>query len=342
MKWTNENRLRLQVYRRDHETRSILSLYLRTLDGTALPPFAPGQYIAVYPPSGGSLPARPGIYSLSDAPGTGFYRISVKRVENDGGPHCSIWLHDMALLNSTLEVSLPDGSFVLPAEESPVVLLSAGIGITPVLSMAKHLAASGFGGRVLVLHGVANSHALAFARELNELRRQAVTTALWFSQPLPSDIKGQHFDFSGRIQLEAMAAKLPAGANYFVCGPPAFLSAMRAQLAGLSIPPRNIHTESFQLDAAIQLAPLQKPSTVKFARSGLETQWTGQHPNLLVLAEKSGLNPPYLCRLGQCGQCESLVLSGSVTYPEDPTAQSRFGGDFICLARPVGDVVLDI
>lgn len=88
--------------------------------------------------------------------------------------------------------------------------------------------------------------------------------------------------------------------------------------------------------------PVERPAKVTFARSGVEAAWDGRHPSLLVLAEASGLNPPYLWRLGQCGQCESVVLSGSVTYPEEPMANRRFGGEFICIGRPGGNLVLDL
>jgi ferredoxin len=81
---------------------------------------------------------------------------------------------------------------------------------------------------------------------------------------------------------------------------------------------------------------------VTFARSGVAAVWNGEHPSLLVLAEQYRLQLSYLCRLGQCGQCESVVLSGAVSYAEEPVAQPRFGGEFLCQARPVGDIVLDV
>lgn len=342
MKPSNTTKLHMQVFQRNQESESILSLYLRHPSGDPLPAFTPGQYISISPAQNANLASRPCIYSLSDAPSPSHYRISIKRVEDDGAPHCSHYLQDTATVGSFLEVSQPAGSFVLPVNPSPLVFLSAGIGITPVLSMAKHLAAQGLQDRVLFLHATTNSRTLAFASEVEELRQKGVQTTLWFSQPLPTDNKGQNFDFSGRIRLEALTTPLPPAAHYFLCGPPEFLLNLKAQLAELAIPAERIHSESFQPSPEIPPAPVDQPSKVTFARSGVEAKWDGQHPNLLALAEASGLQPAYLCRLGQCGQCEAVVLNGSVAYPEEPLARPRFGGEFICIARPMGDLVLDI
>ncbi|MET9231692.1 MOSC domain-containing protein [Lentzea sp. NPDC003310] len=299
------------------ESPSITSFHLA---GDDLPHALPGQYLTVRVPGGVRS------YSLS----ADSYRISVKR---DGV--VSTWLHDHVKAGDTLEVAAPRGEFVLRPGDEPVVLLSAGVGITPVLAMLHALKDTGR--EVWWVH-TTRSADHAFEGEVRRLG--------------PVHLLVHHSD-EGRLTRADLEA-LPAGASAYLCGPEAFMADMRAALADLGFDPARVHTELFGTRGAINpgitgaaTVPPHQPArqgtgpAVTFARSGL-TVAAREDESLLDLAEACDVPTRWSCRTGVCHTCVTPVLSGTVANAPEPLEPPAPGNALICCARPETDLVLDL
>lgn len=312
--WEGFRPLRVEAITR--ESTSIRSLHLAG-DG---PRPGPGQYLTVRTPAGVRS------YSIS----ADSYRISVKR---DGV--VSTWLHEHVEVGDTLDVAAPRGDFVLRPGAEPVVLLSAGVGVTPVLAMLHAL--EGTGREVWWVHTTRSAdHAFA-----DEVRGLAPTHSLI------------HFSDHGRLTAEALKG-LPANASAYLCGPGAFLDDMRTALVGLGLDPARIHSELFGTRTAINpgvtgavAVPPHQPSPrgtgpqITFARSGLTVAWRGD-ASILDLAEACDVPTRWSCRTGVCHTCVTPVLSGAVRTEPDPLEPPAPGSALICCAQPETDLVLDL
>lgn len=242
------------VDRKVPESDVITSFYLRPVDGGALPPFKPGQYITVkidHP----TTPTAPRNYSLSDRPGVGHYRISVKREPSPtaGTPAglVSNYLHDHIEIGSTLEVGPPCGEFTLdPAQagDRPVVLLSGGIGVTPLLSMLKSLAHHRADTPVYFIHAARNSRVHALASEARELATEHpnIHTHFRYDAPLANDLTQGHCDSTGLIDRALLDELLPSNdAEFYFCGPKPFMVGLYRNLTDWGIEESRIHFEFF-------------------------------------------------------------------------------------------------
>jgi ferredoxin-NADP reductase len=273
-------------------------------------------------------------YSLSGLPGSGHYRVSIKQEEKGLG---STYLRTRIKPGSNLEVSAPRGSFTLRSGSEPVVLLSAGVGATPVLAMLHALAAEKSSQPVWWLHGARNREEHPFRNESRALLQELKygRSYIQYSRPGPSDQKG--IDFRCRR------------------APPAFLQELTADLAAWGVPADRIHTEIFgTLDA---ITPGMKAGTysphlpaepaglgpqVSFARSGLTLPWNAKYQSLLELAEACDVPVRWSCRTGVCHTCETALIAGDVKYDPEPLDPPAKGGALICCCRPRGEVVLDL
>src|SRR5690606_24652960 len=212
--------IRMRVLRKTPETAdgSVCSFLLAPVQQPA-PTFLPGQYLTIHArPDGEGAPVQR-CYSLSNAPGEGVLRISVKRV---AGGRASPWLHDGVAAGDVLDVGAPAGAFHLTDDETPVVLVSGGIGITPMMAMLEHLHATHPARRVVFLHGCRNGREFAFAARLRELAASQPSLRLhrWFSAADDADVQGRDYDHAGRMDAHSVAACLPAGlVDVFLCGP---------------------------------------------------------------------------------------------------------------------------
>ena len=330
---------RLRVTRVVPETDAVSSIYLAAPDGTPLPPARPGQYLTVRV-SGAGTPAPVRNYSLSSAPNAGHYRISVKRE-----PHGTVsgYLHTHP--PADLDVAAPRGDFVLSAGDGPVVLMSAGIGVTPVLAMLHQLVADQSKREVWWLHTARDKTQHALAAEAHHL-----LTALPHAH--------EHVFYTsatGRPDTAALEAlDLPADATAYLCGPDAFMAAMTAALRNVGV--SAVHTELFGSRGPInpglvgkdRPAPHQpggEPGTgpeITFARSGLTVRWRSTQRNILDLAEACDVPTQWACRTGVCHTCGTPLLTGEVTYDPDPLEPAPPGEALICSAKPVTDLVLDL
>lgn len=337
------------------ESEEICSLLLAAPDGSPLPAYRAGQFLPIQLSLPGHTRPLRRTYSLSDYPAAGalprHYRLSVKREPAPPGQAVppglvSTALHDQLEPGDTLQAMAPSGSFVLESEApGPLVLISNGVGITPLLAIAKASLQAAPQRPLWFIHGCRNSRYQAFADELLALRQQHPTAFhlhLAYSRPLPHD-RGC-FQSEGHLDAGLIAQLvLDPAATYYLCGSPPFLAALLQGLRQQGVPEAAIRRESFagrpRLAGGAAAPPAGAGCLVHFQRSGCSAVWSGTDPEqtLLQLAEQADLQPPYSCRAGVCGTCRTTVLEGDVDYPSEPTAAAPSGTALICIARPAGD-----
>lgn len=330
------------------ESATIRSFHLMPDDGAGLLPHLAGQHLPIRLQLPGTDKPLMRAYTLSVAPSENFYRISVKR---DGA--VSRYLHDHLHTGDTLEARAPAGDFTLDASEPrPAVLLAAGVGITPMLAMLRHLIYEGARKQRLrptFLFQSARSKAeRPFVRELDQLlaaAHDAVKLVRVLSQTADAQ-PDVDYDFAGRIDMALLSRVLPFNDyDFYLCGPPQFTQALYDGLRALNIADDRIHAEAFGpsslqrtndiVKEAKPLLPIATQSVpVKFMDSLKEARWTPDTGSLLELAEARGLSPAYSCRAGHCGSCKTKLLQGAVTYPTPPSAQVADDEVLICCARP--------
>ncbi|MFJ5520469.1 MOSC domain-containing protein [Streptomyces griseoluteus] len=339
------------------ESRSVFSLRLAAADGSPLPAARPGQFITVKVRPGGEAPPLVRSYSLSGEPGTSTYRISVK-VEPHGAASNALRAHVRA--GDRLEAAAPRGTFCLADGDNPVVLLSAGVGATPVLAMLHALARDRSTRQVWWLHGARDGTEHPFARESRDLIASLpdARAAVYYSKPTSADRLGVDYAAAGRLSPELLRGlALPTDADAYLCGPAAFMEGVTAALVDLGLDAARVHTEIFGSGAAITPgikgtaaapAPHQPPGPagagpqVSFARSGLNVPWDDTRDSLLELAEACDVPVQWSCRTGVCHTCELALMSGAVDYAPEPVEPPGEGNILICCSRPAGEIVLDL
>ena len=342
----------------DHESVDVLSLTMQNPDGHPLPTALPGQYVVVrLQRTAGGSPLLFRSYSLSGPISTERYRISVK-IEPNGA--AGTYLRKHIRVGDTLDVSSPRGSFILQSGERPVVLLSAGIGATPVLAMLHALASARSTRQVLWLHAARDQQHHPFAAEVRRLML-ALThgrSYVCYSTPASRDKMGEDFDAIGHLSRSVFdEVGVPREADFYVCGPTRFMAEMKESLANLGVEPEQIHVEIFNggesmtpgvVGAAPRAPHVPKDDTntgplVSFARSGLAAHWKASaYQSILELAEACDVPVRWSCRTGVCHNCESGLISGSVNYQPDPLDPPAEGNVLICCSQPQDDVVIDI
>jgi len=346
----------LTVTALDRESDSVVSVRLADPGGTALPSPRPGQFLTL------RLNAVPGArpllrsYSLSGAPDAGSYRISVKREAHGAG---SQFIHTRVRPGDLLETAAPRGTFVLQPGDSPVLLISAGVGATPVLAMLHALAAGASGRDVWWLHGARNKAGEPFAEESRSLLAALARghRHVCYSRPAPGEVPGRDYQTAGRLSASVLAGLgLPRDADAYICGPAAFMAEISAALVDLGIDGARVHTEIFGAApsstpgiAAAAARPPHPPAgepgdgpEVAFARSGLTVRWDRGYGSLLELAEACDVPVRWSCRTGVCHTCETDLLSGTVSYAPDPIDEPASGSTLICCSQPSGDLALDL
>ena len=347
---------RLAVTAITRESESVISIRLEDPDGARLPAAHPGQYLTVrVRPDERRRPLLRN-YSLSGPPGAPFYRITVKR-EHHGV--VSGHLHTRLAVGDRLDVAAPRGTFILDRTHAPVLLISAGIGATPVLAMLQALAEQRSDRRIWWLHGARSSRDHSFAAEGKALLAALpnVSAHVYYSRPGPDDVEGRDFDVRGRLTASALAVVDPPwDAQAYLCGPTPFMEEMSAGLAAVGIDASCIHTEPFGpapgLTPGLAASPARAPHppagepghgpTIEFARSDLAVRWSSGHGSLLELAEACDVPVRWSCRTGVCRTCETTLIGGDVEYSPEPVEPPADGSALICCSRPRGDVVLDL
>jgi ferredoxin-NADP reductase/MOSC domain-containing protein YiiM len=341
----------------DQESADVVSVSMRHRDGQPLPAALPGQYVVLRLRNAGGGTSMFRSYSLSGPVSTESYRISVK-IEPNGA--AGAYLREHVRLGDVLDVSSPRGTFFLQSAERPVVLLSAGIGATPVLAMLHALAEARSTRQVMWLHAARDREHHPFADEVRRLMPGLVhgRSYVCYSRPGPGDRIGEDFDATGHLSQSVFDdVGIPQGADVYICGPVRFMADMKAALAAFGIPPERVHVEIFNgaesmtpgiIGAATRAPhpPADDADTgplVSFARSGVAAHWKASaYQSILELAEACDVPVRWSCRTGVCHNCESGLVSGAVAYGPEPLDKPADGNLLICCSRPIGDVVVDL
>lgn len=326
------------------ESASIRSLHLEPADGRGLIPHRAGQHLPIRVTPAGAAAPLVRSYTLSTAPSDGHYRISVKR---EG--RVSTHLHGLAE-GDLIEARGPAGGFTIDAAvRRPAVLLAAGIGITPLLAMLRHLVHEGGRTRhlrpVWLFQSARTRQERAFDAEiaaLVEAGQGKVRLVRVLSARDGGDATAH--DATGRIDMALLQATLPFGDyDFYLCGPPGFMQSVYDGLRGLNIADARIHAEAFgpaslarSVDAGAPppIPAAAEPVRVVFATSAKEARWQPGDGSLLELAEARGLNPAHGCRSGSCGTCRTRILEGAVTYAAPPSFVAAEGEALLCRAVP--------
>jgi ferredoxin-NADP reductase/MOSC domain-containing protein YiiM len=344
----------LQVTKVVPETMTVTSIYLAAPDGHRLPAARAGQYLTIRITRAGQ-PAPVRSYSLSSAPDSGTYRISVKRE-----PHgiASTYLHHELRPGATLDVAAPRGEFVLDACITPALLISAGIGVTPVLSMLHDLASQHSQREIWWIHCARTSHEHALAAEAHTLlaslpnaHEHVFYSAATSHESSPAPAA------PGRLTKDTLRGLgVPADADAYICGPAGFMTDIQDALTAVGLDSSRIHTELFAalpsinpgLTGQTRPAPHQPAGTpgtgplVTFARSGIATPFDTGKRSVLELADACDISTRWSCRSGVCHTCTTPLVSGTVSYDPTPLEPPAQGEVLICCARPDTDIVLDM
>jgi ferredoxin-NADP reductase/MOSC domain-containing protein YiiM len=344
----------LEVTATHRESQTVRSITLADPDGAPLPPWRPGQSVAVRLSREISDETLIRNYSLSNWPGAGKYRISVKRETNGVA---SSYIHSHIGEGDILEIAAPRGAFFLTDAETPVIMISAGVGITPVLSMLHTLAETGSPRQVWWLHAARNPSQQPFAVEsralLNRLSNRHIR--IFYSRfesadQLPAKTERGHLSAAVIARLG-----LPRTGDVYLCGPTSFMADVRAGLVKAGFEHAHIHTEIFGATAALTPGiaatavpphtpdgPTRSGPLVQFARSGITTPFGPPATSLLEFAEECDVPAQWACRTGVCHNCETALISGTVDYTLEPLEPPAPGNILLCCSQPAEPVVVDL
>jgi len=352
--------IELEVVKVEPEGELIKSFYLRRPDGKPLYSWEPGQFLPIRV----TIPGQPlamRTYTLSTASNPDHYRLSIRR--HDGDAIVSQYLHANAKAGFRLEAMAPRGRFVLShSSDRPAVLVSGGVGITPMMAMAEHIVAEGKRtGKfrpVYFVHGAQNGKVHAFGKQIRELAstHPEFKTHFCYSRPADGDVLGKSHDTQGVVSIDTIKKLLSFGDyEFYLCGPTGFMKSLYDGLTAMGIPSDRIFYESF--GPATVLKPEVQPKTagrqikvtneavaVRFQKSGTGGEWSAGRGTLLEFAESLGLAPKFSCRSGICGTCTTGIVEGAVDYLEDPVAPRGANEVLLCCSvpRPGTNVVLDL
>jgi carnitine monooxygenase subunit len=340
----------LEIFQVEPESEIIRSFYLRRPDGKPLDPWIAGQFLPIRV----TIPGEPQpvlrTFTLSTTPNPDHYRLSIRR----GGEHSLVsrYLHESGKPGLRLEAMTPRGKFVLAAgSERPVVFVSGGVGITPMVAMANQIVEDGQkSGKfrpVWFVHGTNNGRVHAFGRHVRDLAaaHPAMRVHIRYSQPDSSDRIGVTHDGEGHITVGVLKQLLPFDDyDFYLCGPPPFMQSLYDGLSGIGVRRERLYYESFGSGTALK--PEAKPEAVRsaqhaagmvpvrFAKSSVTAEWSHDKGTLLELAELVGLAPVFGCRSGICGTCATRITMGAVDYVEEPLVPRGAGQVLLCCSVP--------
>lgn len=353
---------KFKCVRKEKESSVITSFYFAPLDDGVMPEFLPGQHIPIQITLPGQLEPLRRAYSLSNRPGEDVIRISVKRELPPA--MASSYLHDHVEVGSVIEMRAPAGRFVLNEESTrPVVLLSAGVGLTPMVSMLDHLVASKSERRIWYFHGTHSGREHAMRDHVRQIaqKHENVRAHVCYGHPCEGDIPGRDFDSEGRLSVQVLKSTLPwDDYEFYICGPTQFMKMMAEGLMENGVRPDRIRWEAFSADKPDIVVPGEAASdrpakargdsavevagdtVVEFRRSGKIVGWEQGCESLLALAEANGVAVRSGCRAGECFTCAVRIISGDVSYVKELEEAPDEGSALICSAVPRGKLVLDL
>lgn len=341
------------------ESKTISSFYLSPEDGAPLPPYTPGQFLTFKLRIPGF--SRPAIrtYSLSDSPHRTEYRISVKRESHPLDPGIvsgSTYFHDQVEPGNRLMVAAPRGDFFLdPDGQTPLVLLSGGIGMTPMISILNDIVDSVRKRRVWFVHGTRNGLHLAMSEHLRRIAAEndQISVHIRYSRPRLEDVQGRDYDGTGHVTVDLLKQLLPdKDMDFYLCGPPPFMHSLIKGLWEWGVSESRIRVEVFGPETLTLegTRPKGRPTgevrpeeqyEIVFSQSGITAQWNPESENLLNFAEEQGVFPDFSCRAGICQTCGYPLLEGEVEYDFEPLAPPYPGQVLLCCTRPKSNLVID-
>ena len=345
------------VTRKVKESEEITSFYLQPEDKGEIPTFQPGQFLTIQL----EIPGQPKpiirTYSLSDySELQNFYRLSIKREPSP--PELDVpaglasnFMHDQVQEGSVIPAKPPNGTFILDVRSRlPAVLISNGVGITPMISMAKAATQLNPDRPIWFVHGAKNGQFHAFRDEITGVAAQNPNLMIHFAYSRPQAEDAGHYHSTGHVTTELVRSLVSHEAEYFLCGSPPFLASLREGLKDAGVPESRVFFESFMKagnvipdSSSSEVSNGQEGAEITFDQTGKTATWMANSTNLLDFAEANDLNPPYSCRQGICGTCICKILDGEVEYVETPTAEIEEGSVLICIAKPkTAKVVLDL
>jgi len=346
----------LRVSRKARESSNVISLVLEPIDERPLTEALPGQFVVLRLSPAPDAPPLLRSYSLSGEPSAERYRVSIKQEAHGAA---GAYVDNKLQVGDVVEVSAARGSFTLQPGDAPVVLLSAGIGATPVLAMLHALAAEGSPREVWWLYGARNRREHPFAEETRALVKALARghSHISYSSPAPEDELGLNFDARGHLDMHALRhIGAPRNADFYICGPAAFMLDLTLGLARWGIDASRIHTEIFgsgpSITPGVAEAPHRQPHMpagplgagplVSFTRSGINVRWEPAFQSILELAEACDIPVRWSCRTGVCHTCETGLVAGTVSYRPEPIDEPADGNVLVCCCQPQGDVVIDL
>ena len=308
--------------------------------------FQAGQYLTIKAIINGKEQIR--TYTISSAPEDDYFRISVKR-EPDG--LFSRYLHEQVMPGHTLAIKAPQGEFTFDTEiKRPAVLIAGGVGITPMVSMARHALIEAVRTRtprpVILINAARNNSERAFFNELKTLSHNSsgFIQSYWALEQPESMLKGgKDYHHHGRINKAMIQTLLPLDDyDCYLCGPAPFMQALYDLLIELGVNDEHIFAEAFgpaslrRITAAplSNIRPTATEAIIEFTDSKVEQAWSEGDGTLLEFAESHGFTPEFSCRSGQCGMCKTKLLSGAITYPNGHSATIAEDELLLCCAEP--------
>ncbi|KAA1183066.1 2Fe-2S iron-sulfur cluster binding domain-containing protein [Rhizobium tropici] len=351
--------LDLEVVSLMDECEGVRSIVLASSDRKPLPMFKPGQYLPIVLKRGPGEKPLHGTYSISSEPARSSYRISVSLASEGNHDSVSAWLHANISVGDKIKASRPRGGFHVDTKSPKAILLiGAGIGVTPLVAMAQTLT-SGTDDRgrspdrpVILIHAVRNGSRHPFRNEIlaRAQQRRNFFPAFVYSAPTDEDKLQRAFHFAGHLDRGVLRSLLPLDDyEVFVCGPSSFMQDIYDALRSLGVDDQSIHSEAFGRSAIKRSVPevdatqRRSPSAARitFARSCKSGMWKPD-TTILDIAEELSIDAPYGCREGRCGQCEIRLLAGAVRYDREALAIGTSSA-LICCAHPIDEeVVLDL
>ena len=342
----------MKVVKIERESSVISSFYLKHANNKALLPFEAGQYLTIKLQPDNQEETLIRTYTVSSAPHEAHYRVSVKR-EQEGT--VSNFMHDKLQIGDVIQAKYPMGDFYIDTtEKRPAVLIAGGVGITPMISMAKHVLNEAIRTRnprsLFIFHSAKDTEKRAFHHELERIEQASGNTIRYYSflsQPDKSDRPGKDYNGSGRLSAEVFRQVLQLDDyDFYLCGPSVFMQSIYDQLTSLGVKDKRIFAEAFgpaAISRRIEESTIinspkvdaeAEETVLKFTQSDFEQRWNKGDDVILDVAESHGLTPNFSCRNGICGACAVRVKSGSVSYRTEPSAPIPDGHALICCAVP--------
>jgi len=332
------------------ECEGICSFYLKPLDEGYLSDFKPGQFLTFELPINNKIITR--CYSLSDKYQPDYYRISVKHAKHppkqpeipDG--LSSSYFHTQLSEGDIINVRAPDGHFYLQRQSNKTpVLLSSGVGITPVMSMLETLLAEHYDGDIWFFLGVRSSVDHPFKDHLEQISEHypQVKLVICYSRPDENDLLNRDYHVHGRLNADVLKAKLPDMDNdYYICGPGPMMDGMIKGLIEYLVDEQHIYFEAFANSAHEEIKTSIDRAVINFEQSEKQEIWTKDDGVLLEFIENHEIEINSACRAGNCGSCKAKVVSGEVEYIKKPGYDIKEGECLTCISTPKTDLILDL